>query len=79
MPQTETRKTCDHPEKNAASYSGHPPLGALWYAEGEAVGTFSSVLASHRQPDRRYMQRMWVLSRTSDQTTEASQVPMDDV
>ena len=53
-------------------------FGTLWYAEDEAVGTFCSVLASHRQPDRRYMQRMCVLCRTSEQTSKASQPPLDD-
>ena len=69
---------CGDPGSNAASDPGHPPLGTLWYAEDEAVGTFSSVLSSDRQPDRRYMQRMCVLCRTSEQATEASQPPLGD-
>ena len=44
----------------------------------EAMQPQSSVLASHRQPDRRYLQRMCVLCRTSEQTIEASQPPLDD-
>ena len=69
---------CGDTGSNAASDPGHPPLGTLWYAKDEAVGTFSSVLASHRQPDRRCMQRMCVVCRTSEQATETSQPSLDD-
>ena len=34
----------------------------------QRIKQFSSVLASHRQPDSRYMQRMCVLCRQSEQT-----------
>ena len=47
----------------------------VWYAEDKAVGTISSVLNSHRQSDRRYLQKMCVLCQTSEQTTEASHHP----
>ena len=38
---------CGDPGSNKSSYPGHPPLVTPWYAEDAAVGTFSSVLASH--------------------------------
>ena len=68
---------CGDTGSNAASDPGHHPPGTLWYAEDETVGAYSSVLASHRQPDRRYLQRMCVLCQTSEQTTEASKPPLD--